>query len=146
MAYMAYMAHMAAMVFILPTRWVKEIKCQTATRSHDSPLYRLVGTWWTVCSVFSLSGSRYKLRIFLTNLTEFSPFSPRACSASADSSHAATSCAVVAGAAGTSNFFVQKNKTFLLLLRKVTYKTFSAAAAASAKIQTETLVEEKRLR
>ena len=55
-------------------------------------------------------------------------------------------------------FFVQKNKTFLLLLRKVTYKTFSAAAAASAKsakIQTkrtetvrisETLVEKKRLR
>ena len=74
MAYMAYMAHMAAMVFILPTRWVKEIKCQTATRSHDSPLYRLVGTWWTVCSVFSLtrSGSRYK-SIF-NHFAEFPPF------------------------------------------------------------------------
>ena len=66
-----YMTSMAALAYILPTRGVQEIKYKTATHSHDS-LYRLVGTWWTVGSVFSLSGSRYK-SIF-NHFTEFPPF------------------------------------------------------------------------
>ena len=124
----SYMTSTAALVYILLTRSDEKINYATSIFIfclRDWPLFRLVKTWWEPYSVFSPSGSRFKLTIFLTVFlfVGCSPLSGicrlkttlRACSASADFSQAATSCAAFAVAAGTSNYFSKTNKIFILL-------------------------------